>query len=182
MLALALAGNGSVSAQPDDEGRFVVERASVELIDGVYYANAEIDLRLSSEATELLLRSQPLTIAVEVEFLNRLRVWWDIAEFEVRERSELRYHRLTDRYVVYNIDNDLTQAFASLPAALAGIGRVQDLAVVAESELDKDHRYDVRVRAVLDKGELPGPLRLIAFWRRDWSIASEWLTWRLDGE
>ena len=26
------------------------------------------------------------------------------------------------------------------------------------------------------------PLRLLAFWRRDWSIASDWYRWRLESE
>ncbi len=43
--------------------------------------------------------------------------------------------------------------------------------------LDDDRGYDVRLRAVLDDEQFPGPLRLLAFWRRDWSIASDWYRW-----
>ena len=179
-MVLALAG--AAVAQPDDEGHFEVRSASVELTDGIYYADADIDLRLSSEASELLHTWQPLTITVEVEFLNRLRLWWDTTEFQVRRRSQLSFRPVTDRYVVYNIDTNVTEAFITLSAALDFIGRVDGLAVVDESDLDEDRRYEVRVRAVLDKDDLPGPLRLIAFWRRDWSIASEWLQWRLEDE
>lgn len=180
LMVLALAG--AAVAQPDDEGHFEVRSASVELTDGIYYADADIDLRLSSEASELLHTWQPLTITVEVEFLNRLRLWWDTTEFQVRRRSQLSFRPVTDRYVVYNIDTNVTEAFITLSAALDFIGRVDGLAVVDESDLDEDRRYEVRVRAVLDKDDLPGPLRLIAFWRRDWSIASEWLQWRLEDE
>jgi len=38
------------------------------------------------------------------------------------------------------------------------------------------------VRAVLDTERLPGPLRLLAFWRRDWSLGSEWYRWPLADE
>jgi hypothetical protein len=38
------------------------------------------------------------------------------------------------------------------------------------------------VRVFLDQEEFPGPLRLLAFWRRDWSIASEWYRWQLANE
>ena len=74
------------------------------------------------------------------------------------------------------------QQFSSLSAALEYIGHVEHVPVVAADELDKDLRYDVRIRAVLDKKVLPGPWRLVALFRRDWSIASDWLTWRLEGE
>ena len=48
--------------------------------------------------------------------------------------------------------------------------------------LEPDRRYDVRLRVVLDMESFPGPLRLLAFWRRDWSIASDWYRWRLEKE
>jgi hypothetical protein len=48
--------------------------------------------------------------------------------------------------------------------------------------LEQGRTYDVRLRASLDQEQFPGPLRLLAFWRRDWSIASEWYRWRLQSE
>jgi hypothetical protein len=66
---------------------------------------------------------------------------------------------------------------------MSGGARPSDnLPVVDAALLDEDRRYDIRVRAVLDTDELPGPLRLLAFWRRDWSIESDWLQWRLDDD
>jgi hypothetical protein len=48
--------------------------------------------------------------------------------------------------------------------------------------LEDGRGYYVRIRAVLDEEQFPGPLRLLAFWRRDWSIASEWYRWPLRSE
>jgi len=48
--------------------------------------------------------------------------------------------------------------------------------------LEEGRGYDVRLRAVLDEEQFPGPLRLLAFWRRDWSIASDWYRWPLVSE
>jgi hypothetical protein len=48
--------------------------------------------------------------------------------------------------------------------------------------LDEDRRYDVRIRAVLDKSSLLGPQSLFSFFRRDLSISSEWFEWRLDDD
>jgi hypothetical protein len=123
-----------------------------------------------------------LTIRVEVEFLNRLRFWWDTADASVSRRSQLNYYPLTDRYVVHHINTGDRESFETLTGALEYLGRVDMLPIVDAAVLDKDRRYDVRIRAVLDTDELPGPLRLLAFWRRDWSIESEWLQWRLDDD
>lgn len=169
-------------AQVNDPGAFEVRTATHELIDGVYYVNALISLRLPSEASNALHSRLPLTIRIEVEFLNRLWFWWDAAEHTVSLRSSLTYYPLTERYVVFNINAGDRVSFESLTAALEFLGRVDRLPVVDAALLDDDRRYDIRVRAVLDTDELPGPLRLLAFWRKDWSIESDWLQWRLDDE
>jgi hypothetical protein len=174
--------SAELKAQADDPGAFEVRTASHELVDGVYYINALISLRLPTEATNALHSRLPLTIRVEVEFLNRLRFWWDTADASVSRRSQLNYYPLTDRYVVHHINTGDRESFETLTGALEYLGRVDMLPIVDAAVLDKDRRYDVRIRAVLDTDELPGPLRLLAFWRRDWSIESEWLQWRLDDD
>jgi hypothetical protein len=178
-VALMLPAAGPLRAQSDDPGRFEVRSGRQELIDGVYYIDARIYLRLSTEAANALRSGLPLTIRVEAEFLNRLRLWWDTTAVAASRRSQLRYLRVTDRYVVYDLESGQGRAFKTLDDALDYLVRVDRLPA---DELDEDHRYDVRVRAVLDKTELPGALALFAFMRRDWSIASDWLTWRLDNE
>lgn len=181
-LGLALAAAGGVVAQDGDPGHFEVRAGSQDLVDGTYFVNAQIYLRLPSEATNALHSRLPLTIRVEVEFLNRLRLWWDPVEFERSRRSQLMYYPLTERYVVTHIDSGDREDFVTLAGALEFVGRVERLEIVDAALVDRDQRYDIRVRAVLDKDDLPGPLRLLAFWRRDWSIASDWLLWRLDDE
>lgn len=179
---LAAIGSAGLSAQSEDPGDFEVRSGSHDLIDGAYYVNAQISLRLPSDATDALHSRLPLTIRVEVEFLNRLRLWWDTVEHQVSQRSQLIYYPLTDRYVVNNINTGERSSFVSLTDALEYLGRVDGLPIVDAAVLDEDRRYDVRIRAVLDTIELPGPLSLLAFWRRDWTIESDWLQWRLDDD
>jgi hypothetical protein len=181
-VAAALILVPGLKAQPEDAGEFEVRTATTDLVNGVYTINALIYLRLPSEATRALHSSLPLTISIEIQFLNRLRLWWDTTAAEVTQRFELRYLSVTDRYVVTNINADLRRGFSSLSEALDFIGQIDELPVVDAALLDDDRRYDIRIRAGLDKDELPGPLRLLAFWRGDWSIESDWLQWRLDDE
>jgi hypothetical protein len=177
-----LATNSSVFAQQEESGEFVVRSAATKLIGGTYYVSADIDLNLSTEAAGMLREAVPLTIRIEVEFLNRLRFWMDVTEFEVVRRYRLTYLPVRNRYLVRDVDGDLSRNFIDLQDALDFIGKVERLEIVDEAELDEDRRYEVRIRAVLDKRDLPGWLRLIAVWRKDWTIGSDWLTWRLDSE
>jgi len=171
-----------ILAAQSERGSFEVVEASHQLIDGVYFIDARIELNLPAETVNALRSRLPLTIRIEFEFLNRLRLWWDNTAQLKTLRFQLSYHPLTDRYVVWNLNTNDREDFVTLAAALEFIGRLDDVEIVAAAELDQDRRYDVRVRAVLDKDDLPGPLRLLAFWRRDWSLASDWLQWRLDDD
>jgi hypothetical protein len=156
VLLAVLATDSSVFAQEEESGEFVVRSASSKLVDGSYYVNADIDLHLSAEAAGMLREAVSLTIRIEVEFLNRLRFWLDVAQFEASRSYRLTYLPVRDRYLVRDVDGDLSRNFIDLREALDYIGQVEMLEIVDESELDEDRRYDVRIRAVLDKRDLPG--------------------------
>jgi hypothetical protein len=169
-------------SQDDDRGRFEVREANVELMSGVYFLNATIDYRLSSEARDALESGVPLTIRLEVELLNNRRLWWDNQDAALRQLYQVEYHALSERYTVQNVNSGDQASFATLFAALSYLGRVNHLPILDAALLDPEHSYDLRVRAVLDVEQFPGPLRLLAFWRRDWSLGSDWYRWRLQGD
>jgi hypothetical protein len=175
--------SGGIAAQPEYDGHFEVQRTATEIRDNVLYLDALIELMLSSEATRALTSDVTLTISIEVEILHRLRLWWDLAEIPlVVSRHRLSYDRLASRYFVYNESTDDGASFATLSGALAFIGRVDDLPVADVSLLNRNRRYGMRVRAVLERDELSGPFAIMTFWRNGWSIDSDWREWRLDLE
>jgi hypothetical protein len=184
-----VAGQALVSPPPpiaiedqDDPGYFEVRQAMAELRDGVYYLNAVIAYRLSSESMDALHAGVPLGIRLDVEFIDPRRWWFDNDSAALRQSYQLEYHALSERYIVLNVNSGDQASFGSLFAALADLGRVERLPLLDTAVLDDDRGYDVRLRAVLDEEQFPGPLRLLAFWRRDWSIASEWYRWPLRSE
>ncbi len=178
MLVVLLLGVG-VGAQ-EDPGSFEVRAASVELASEIYFLNAWIEYRLSSEATEALESGLSLTIRLEVELLNRRRFWIDTESASLTQLYQLEYHALTERYLARSLNSGIQRSFATLISALDYLGRIERLPLIDVALLDPDRRYDIRLRAVLDTEQLPGPLRLLAFWRRDWSLGSDWYRWRLE--
>lgn len=180
MLALCLV-LGTTLAQ-DDPGYFEVRSASVELKEDIYFLTAWIEYRLSTEARDALLSGLPLTIRVEVELLARRGFWVDTEQASLQQLYRLDFHALTERYIVTNLNSGDQTSFPTLFSALNFIGRIDDLPLIDRALLDPDRRHDIRVRAVLDTERLPGPLRLLAFWRRDWSLGSEWYRWPLADE
>jgi hypothetical protein len=188
---LALAGTagaqGLVAEQfpaerPDDPGEFLIREADVELRDGVYFLSAAIEYRLSSEAQMALRSGVPLMLRLDVEFVEGRRWWFDNEQASLRQLYQLEYHALSERFVVINRNSGDQASFATLFSALSFVGRVENLPLIDAALLDPDEDYDLRIRAALDVEQLSGPLRLLAFWRRDWSIASDWYRWPLPND
>lgn len=175
---VALGVHQSAQGQ-QDPGRFEIRSASVELQSGVYYLDAWVEYRLSFEAREALEAGVALTLQTEVEFLRNRRFWFDDQEASLRQSYELQYRALSARYLVMNLNSGEQSSFATLFSALNFLGRITELPLIDAALLDSDAAYDIRIRAVLSTDDIPGPLRLLAFWRRDWSLQSEWYRWRL---
>ena len=166
----------------DDPGHFEVRRAAVELRDGVYFLDALIDYTLSSEARDALQSGVPLTIRLEVEIVHGRRFWFDNELASLQQRYQLEYHALSERYIVQSVNSGDQESFATLFAALNYLGQIEHLPLIDAALVENSRDYDVRLRAVLDVEQFPGPLRLLAFWRRDWSLASEWHRWPLQSD
>jgi hypothetical protein len=171
-----------VIEEQSDPGFFEVRSAMAELRGGVYFLNAVIAYQLSTEARDALHSGVPLGIRLDVEIIHPRRWWFDNENAALRQAYQLEYHALSERYIVLNVNSGEQSSFGSLFAALEFIGRVERLPLIDAAVLTDGRGYYVRLRTVLDEEQFPGPLRLLAFWRRDWSIASDWYRWPLLSE
>jgi hypothetical protein len=165
-----------------EPGFFEIRSAVAQLRNGVYHLNAVIGYRLPTEALDALHSGVPLGFRLDIEIIHPRRWWFDNEGAALQQAYQLEYHALSQRYIVLNINSGEQESFASPFAALEYLGRIDRLPLIDTAVLDDDRGYDVRLRASLDQGQFPGPLRLLAFWRRDWSIASEWYRWPLRSE
>jgi hypothetical protein len=163
-------------------GSFEIRSANTELRDGVYFVSATIAYRLSAEARDALHAGVPLGIRLDVEIIQPRRWWFDNDSATLLQLYQLEFHALSERYIVVNVNSGDQASFGSLGAALEYLGRVERLPLIDAALIEDGRTYDVRMRALLDEEQFPGPLRLLAFWRRDWSIASEWYRWPLQSE
>jgi hypothetical protein len=171
-----------VIQQEQDPGHFEVRAANLALDNGVYYLNASVEYRLSTEARDALQSGVPLRLRLDLQLISNRRFWFDADQAELRQLYQLEYHALSERYIVANLNSGDQASFGSLFSALSYVGYVDHLPVIDAALLERGHEYDIRVRAALDVEKLPGPLRLLAFWRRDYSLASDWYKWRFQGD
>jgi hypothetical protein len=170
----------SPSAQgAKSKGGVEVRSAYAEIEEGVYYIRARLDYTLGSSALEALRNGVTLNIELQI-YVNRVRRFiWDDTVADLRQRYQLSFHALTQRYLVANLNSGGRESFGDLSSALLHLGDVGHLPVIDQALLDQNHRYQVGLRAVVDVRELPGPLNWISRVWGNWRIVSEWYTWPL---
>lgn len=159
---------------------FEIRSADTRLYQGVWFANALIDFRLSEDALAALDSGVALTIELQIRLDRVRRFWFDKEIATLQQRFELSYQPLSERYVVRNLNSGEQDSFATLFSALNSMGRIVDLPIIDASLLDADEQYEISMRAVLDQNALPGPLRVFVFWSSGFRLESDWYVWMLN--
>ena len=169
----------STGAALAETGRFDVRSANTRLQDGVHFLTARVDLRLSDEALEALDSGVELTVEMQIEVSRNRNLLPDTQVADLSQSYLLSYQPLSQRYLVKNVNSGEQSSHATLFAALSEIGRISTLPVIDDALLRPTGRYEIRMRAVLARNTLPGPLRLFVFWGDSFRLESEWYTWSL---
>ena len=162
-----------------DQPGFVINTAYTELINGVYYLNADIGLNLSDDAVNALQNGLPLTVELEIEIIHHRSWWFNGKVAELDQRYQISYHDLTQRFIVTNLNSGEQQSYATYREAITDMGQISDLPVIDAKLLLPGARYNIRMRAGLDIKSFPGPLQLIASLFKGWDLSSDWYQWVL---
>jgi hypothetical protein len=180
LVCILVAGCLASSAHADDsQGGFVIRTAYTELLNGIYYLSADVDLNMSQDALNALENGVPLTVEWQIEVIRHRSFMWNKTVATLTERFQISYHPLTRRFIIKNLNSGEQQSFISYRDAITSLGQVNDLPVIDASLLEPDTRYMIRMRAVLDITDFPGPLKLIASWFKGWDLSSDWYAWVL---
>ena len=175
---LVLAGV-SAASRADSPAGFVIRTAYTELTGGVYYLNADVGLDLSDDAVNALENGLPLTVELQIEIIKHRSFLWNTRIAELTQSYQISYHALTRRFIITNLNSGDQQSFANYRDAITDLGQVSDLPVIDARLLEPDTSYNIRMRAVLDIKDFPGPLQLIASLFKGWDLSSDWYQWVL---
>ena len=159
--------------------RLAIRSASVALDEGVYELDATLDLRLPDDARKAIDAGLTLRLEYEIE-ISRVRAYLpDDGIASLVQSYELRYHALSQRYLLRNLNTGEQQDLGTLPAALERLEDVRGLPVIDAALVREGPTYEVRIRAVLDMGTVPDALSWLLFWTDDWGASSKWYSWTL---
>jgi len=104
---------------------------------------------------------------------------WDETVKKKLRHFQLRYHALSDQYVLSNLTEQTQQSFLSRGSAIAALGELDALRLIDAQRLVPGEQYNAGLRVALDVEALPSPMRPWAWFSNDWQLDSGWYTWQL---
>lgn len=143
--------------------------------------NGTLDIGLSSKVEEALNNGIPLQFVAQVRLHRRRALIWDQTFGQWEFRRELRYHALSDQYLL-TTERDLPQqrqSFETLAEALTRVTTLNDVSLSLSPGPTPEGDYRVSVRVHLDIEALPPVLRPVAYTSRAWDLNSGWTTWNV---
>jgi hypothetical protein len=177
VVALALAAPGG-SARAQDEGRLEIRNAYVERASDKWMLDVRLDLTLAEAARQAFDEGVPLVLALEYEASVARRLLPDETVVSRTRRWQIAYDAISERYVVTDVKSGEHVSHASEQEALEALTRLSGIEVADTGTLPPDERFDMRVRASLEIGDLPAAVRMLLFWRA-WSRSTDWYAWQV---
>lgn len=160
-------------------GDFVVQDVQANLVQQQLHVSTKIDLNLSEQAELAVDNGVPLVVLTEFVLVRNGFLWNDTL-FSHRNGQRLRYHSLSDRYVVENLEAEKMDTYSSITEALKSMGVFRSLVFTVPEEVKRaSPDYSLVVRSRLDINKLPAALRPLAFFSPSWQLSSDWTSWQI---
>lgn len=158
---------------------FSVNNPRVHQIGNGYVLNAQIDYPLTPRVIEALHNGVPITFFQELKLIESIpilgRFWqWETNLWQSRLHYELRYHALSEQYVLKSLETEDQQNFPHLEGALSALGHIEDLSLPPEFTQQPDDLL-LMIRSGLDLNALPTPMRPGAMISSKWQLTSPWV-------
>jgi hypothetical protein len=177
--ALMLGAAMGVRAEDPLEGELEIRSAYAVPSHGVIMLSARVVYPQSGLLSASLKDGVTLSFDLECVVSRHRRLWLDAEAVNLTRHRELSYHVVSDRYLLRDIDGGTQESFATLEAALARLGQVEEWPIAVESQLRTDEQWQIALRAGVRRGHMPDALRALMFWSDAWHRTSDWYTWTL---
>ena len=161
---------------------FYIDNASISKRGNGYSLNATIHYPLSPRVIEALENGVPITFLQHFRLSEPFLIIGDYLPWDWKETHwstvisyQLRYHALSEQYILLAMDTNKRRNFPSLISALNTLGKVEQLTLPPEYDINPNTMI-LEIQSELDIHALPTPMRPGALISDKWQIASPWVT------
>jgi len=156
-----------------------VRAAELAATDEGIVFNGDFELELTPRLEDALAKGVPLYFLVEFECYRPRWYWFDDRVGAASLTLRLSFHALTRTYRLST--GTLHRSYPTLADAINALTRIREWLVLPRGGLKPDTTYHAYVRMRLDTAQLPKPFQVSALANRDWTLASPWKRWEVNG-
>ena len=158
---------------------FSVNNPHIHKIGNGYVLNANVSYPLTPRVIEALENGIPITFFQEFQLIRPFPVLgnllkWDKDLWHSTLYYELRYHALSDTFLLLSLDTRNQQSFSSLQSALHALGTISNMNLPPKYTQDKKKPV-LQIRSGLDLSALPTPMRPGVLLSSKWQLTSPWV-------
>lgn len=159
------------------------------LVFGFVYPSSAIEVSFKDSQAPHLRLSPPTLAALEsgvsLKFVNENAATTNYMLFDwhsdrKRTTFTISHHALSNHYLVRHSVSNNMRSFANVRQAL---DYLEKQIVLQANQFNAEHlktspaNHSTSFRLFLDIYDLPSPMRLNAFWSKQWRLSTGWITW-----
>jgi hypothetical protein len=137
----------------------------------------EIKGCFTREMEEAIQNGIPTTFTIFINFYRTRTFWLDQTIASIRVEHTIKYDSLKNEFRVKRSEDQYRESnFADFAAAKKAMAEIKSIKIAPLSELVKNSKYQLRIKAELEKVRLPLYLHYVLFFVSLWDFETDWYT------
>jgi hypothetical protein len=129
------------------------------------------------EMEEAILNGIPTTFTIIIRLYKTRTLWFDGSISSLRLEHTIKFDSLKNEFrVTRSEDNHKELIFKEFEKAKKAMAEISNIEVVPLKELQRKSKYQLRVKAELEKVRLPLYLHYVLFFVTLWDFETDWYT------
>ena len=129
------------------------------------------------EMEEAILNGIPTTFTIVIKLYRTRTAWLDASIASITLEHTIKYDSLKNEFRVTRSEDDSTELVVKdFDAAKKAMAEIRNIRVVPLKELQERGKYQLRVKAELEKVRLPLYLHYVLFFVSLWDFETDWYT------
>jgi hypothetical protein len=129
------------------------------------------------EMEEAILNGIPTTFTIVIKLYRTRTAWLDASIASITLEHTIKYDSLKNEFRVTHSEEDDTELVVKdFEAAKKAMAEIRNIRVVPLKELQERGKYQLRVKAELEKVRLPLYLHYVLFFVSLWDFETDWYT------
>ncbi len=129
------------------------------------------------EMEEAILNGMPTTFTIVIRLYRTRSFWFDASIASITLEHTIKYDSLKNEFRVTRSEEDDTKLVVKdFEAAKKAMAEIRNIRVIPLKELQERGKYQLRVKAELEKVRLPLYLHYVLFFVSLWDFETDWYT------